>query len=152
MLSLCFWTSAQGTSGVDSPSSRSSSQLPPSPSLPHSDSSSQGLCVCEQRNNSPPVLQWNMKPSLVPQRLWLWPAGTFSKREKMRPSASMKMFQRFLPSRESLRYCYSLQRQTRELRANKNQISHVLGMLAVSLIESTVYNARKHGNCAGFLT
>ncbi len=75
---LCFWTSAQGTSGVKSPSSSTHSkpqqqdQLPVSLYLPPfltPTHRAPPVSMCEQRNNSTAVLRWNMKPSLVPQRL-----------------------------------------------------------------------------------
>lgn len=98
---------AQLTSSL---SNSSSSQSPPSPSLPHSDSAAPRVSSCEQRNNSPAVLQWNMKPSLVPQRLQLWPTGTVCKGKRwdlQLPWRCAKDFF-FLSNRDSSRRCCSL--------------------------------------------
>lgn len=82
VLPLCFWT--HGPSGVNSPSGsthfKPQQQQEHLPScLPSSSLSTPPVSKCEQGNNSNAALQWNMTPSLVPQRLQLWPAGTFCK-------------------------------------------------------------------------
>lgn len=105
MLCLCLWTLAQEASGVDSLSSstriQAQQQEQPRVSslfLPSSlELISSPVSMDKHRNNSPALLQWNMKPSLVPQCLQALTSWNILWREKMRSSASMKMCQRFPP-------------------------------------------------------